>query len=266
MPACPSLPLPADSREADDIIAAHVALREALIPDPRGWIHRSPGLIASAADISCPTCNTIYVHGAEADEDEFAATIRQLAQRGHPFQASVRGSLAGRYGPVAAAAGLWHLSDLPMMNLTPAEFRPAAPVDGLDLRILPPDAEPYHLDLVAEGLGMSREGLGFLMSPANLASPFWTTYVGEVDGRLAVTGSAIAGTAGSGLISIVTDPSFGRRGFGAFLTSRAIADAFAQGRPRVFLHASEQGQRIYERLGFRTVEYLSIFGRPDDAH
>jgi GNAT superfamily N-acetyltransferase len=256
----------AAAAEADATIAAHVALREALIPNPRGWIHKSPGLIASAADIACPNCNTIYVHGAEADEAEFAETIRLLEGRGNPFQASIRGALAGRYGPVAAAAGLAHLTDLPMMTLKPGEFRPAPAAEGLALRVLPPGAEPYHLDLVAEGLGMSREGIGLLMSPANLAAPIWTTYIGEVDGTLAVTGSAIAGAAGSGLISIVTDPRFGRRGFAAALTSAAIADAFAAGRPRVFLHSSDQGYRVYERLGFRVVEHLSIFGRPDDHH
>ena len=255
-----------EDREADETVAAHVSLREALIPDPRGWIRRSAGLIASAADIACPTCNTIYVHHADADEQDLAETIRFLEGRGFPFQISVRSSLAGRYAPVIEAAGLAHLTDLPMMTLTPAEFRPAPPAEGLALRVLAPDAEPYHLDLVAERLGMSREGLAYLMSPANLASPAWTTYVGEVDGQLAVTGSAIAGAAGTGLISIATDPQFARRGFAAALTSVAVADAFASGRPRVFLHSSEQGFGVYQRLGFRTVEHLAVFGRPEESH
>jgi len=253
-------------READETVAAHVALREALIPDPRGWIRRSAGLIASAADIACPNCNTIYVHHADAEEEDLAETIRFLEGRGFPFQISVRAKLADRYAPVIEAAGLARLTDLPMMTLTPGEFRPAPPADGLQLRVLAPGSEPYHLYLVADGLGMSRDGLAYLMSPANLASPAWTTYVGEVDGRLAVTGSAIAGAAGAGLISIVTDPQFARRGFAAALTSVVIADAFAQGRPRVFLHSSDQGFRVYERLGFRTVEHLAVFGRPDQSH
>lgn len=255
-----------DVREADETVAAHVALREALIPDPRGWIRRSAGLIASAADIACPNCNTIYVHHSDAAEEDLAETIRFLEMRGFPFQISVRAKLADRYAPVIEAAGLARLTDLPMMTLTPGEFRPAPAAEGLQLRVLAPDSQPYHLDLVADGLGMSRDGLAYLMSPANLASPAWTTYVGEVDGRLAVTGSAIAGAAGAGLISIVTDPQFGRRGFAAALTSAAIADAFAQGRPRVFLHSSDQGFRVYERLGFRTVEHLAVFGRPDQGH
>lgn len=252
--------------EADATVAAHVALREALIPNPDGWLCKTAGMIASWADIPCPTCNTIYVYGPEADETELARTIRRLEERGYPFHLSIRSSLASRFGLIAGQAGLDRLTDLPLMKLDPSGFRPAPVPCDLELRVLPPHAEPFHLDLVAERLGMSRPGLAHLMSPANLASPVWTTYIGEVDGKLAVTASAIDGAAGCGLISIATDPRFGRRGFAAAVTSAAIADAFARGRPQVFLHSSAQGLGVYQRLGFRTVEHLSIFGKPDDSH
>jgi len=254
------------ANEADETVAAHVALRRALVPNPRAWIHNGEGVIASTADIDCPTCNTIYVHDSAARPDEVRDLVARLAARNRPFQLTIRGSLAPRYAPVLEAAGLSHHADLPMMTVTPGEFRPAPAAEALDLFALAPDAEPYHLELVAWGLDMSLKGISHLMSPANLASPAWTSWVGEVDGVLAVTGSAIRGELGSGLISIVTDPRFGRRGFAAALTSRAIADSFAQGSPRVFLHSSAQGFGVYQKLGFRTVEQLSLFGPGAPAH
>ncbi len=253
--------------DPDEIIAAHVALREVLLPrNGTGLMHKGPGLIASTADIDCATCNTIYVHTGEASERELERLLRAFTGREVPFHLNVRASLADRYAAIASEAGLIHLTDLPMMAVTPAAFRPAAPVATLDLKTLPADASSFHLDLVAQGLGMSREGLGYLMSPENLSSPAWTTYVGEVDGELAVTGSSIDGPAGTGLISIVTDPRFARQGFAATLTSAAIADSFARGQPVVFLHSSPQGFGVYERLGFDIVEHLSIFGRATDSH
>jgi ribosomal protein S18 acetylase RimI-like enzyme len=133
----------------------------------------------------------------------------------------------------------------------------------LRIRILQP-GEDHHLPLVAQGLGMTLEALEPAMSANNRAASGWAGYAGEVDGELAVTGTAIASSDGAGLISIVADPRFGRRGFGGALTSVAVADAFAREIPRVFLHASAQGLSLYERLGFEALESLLVFGRGED--
>lgn len=245
--------------EADEVVAAHIALRKILQVDPSSRLDESPGVIASSAEIDCPNCNSIYIHGGAAEPVDVAQQIDRMRARGRPFQLSVRSTLKPRFADLLADAALGLAADLPLMTLLPQDFRPAPIPAELTLRILAPDEDVGHLDLVAQGLGMTREGIARLMSPRHMASPAWFTYVGETEGRLVVTGTAISGPLGAGLISIVTDPRFGRRGYGAALTSRAIADVFALGSPRIFLHASEQGLAVYERQGFRTVEHLCVF-------
>jgi len=249
-----------DLCEAEETIAAHIALREALIPDARAWLYRSEGMIASASEIACTTANSIHVHAAAADSAALTSLIAEFSERGRPFTLNIRGRLAERFAPIAIEAGLSHLTDLPMMTVRPDAFRPAACPEDLRLRLLAPEEAPIHLDLVADGLDLSREGLARVMSPANRALPAWATYVGEAEGKLAVTGTSVAGPHGTGLICIATNPRFARRGFGGALTSVAIADAFARGAPRVLLHSSPQGFALYRRLGFRIVEHLSVFG------
>lgn len=245
--------------EAEAAIAAHMALREVMLSNRTGWLHREAGLIAAAADVDCASCNSIHVHG-NADEAALAGLIAHFLERGLPFSVNVRSGLAGRYGPVALAAGLALQAELPFMSLLPRDFRPVDRRADLEIRLLPGDAEAVHLPMIVELLHLSHPGLERILSSANRSSPAWATFLGEVGGRLAGTVTAIHGPLGTGLICIATDPGFGRRGFGGALTSAAIADGFARGAPRVLLHASEQGLGLYRRLGFRTMEYLSVFG------
>jgi ribosomal protein S18 acetylase RimI-like enzyme len=245
--------------EAEAAIAAHIALRTVMLSDQSGWLHREAGLIAAAADVVCASCNSIHVHG-DADEGALARLIERFVGRGLPFSVNIRSRLGGRYAPVAAAAGLSLQADLPFMTLRPEAFRPTDRSDDLAIRLLPGSDEAVHLPLIVETLHLAEAGLERILSSANRSSPAWATYIGEVGGALAATATAILGPLGAGLICIATDPAFGRRGFGGALTSMAIEDAFARGAPRVSLHASEQGLGLYRRLGFRTVEHLSVFG------
>jgi len=56
-----------------------------------------------------------------------------------------------------------------------------------------------------------------------------------------------------GVYSIATIESARRRGYGAAMTARVMADGVVAGWDVAALQASEMGRPIYERLGFRTV-------------
>jgi predicted GNAT family acetyltransferase len=53
--------------------------------------------------------------------------------------------------------------------------------------------------------------------------------------------------------SIATVAAARRRGYGAAMTARVVADGVVAGCDVAALQASEMGRPIYERLGFRTV-------------
>lgn len=246
-----------DQSVADIVAHAHAEIGRTLTTRPDIWTCRLPGMIAHVSRSPYAGSNGVYVFGAEADPATLRQLVAEVSAFGVPFTAKVRSCLG--LSEVLAGCGLeWH-EDLPLMATDAATFRPAAAPSELRLRVLGPDDERIHMDLVAAGLGMPRAALDLMMSPANQALPCWTTYVGEVDGELAVTGSAIAGAGHAGLIAIATEDAFRRRGYAAALTSAAVADALAAGAERVFLHSSPMGFRVYEALGFEKLEDLQVW-------
>ena len=243
---------------ADIVARAHAEIARLLTKGDGVWTERQPGVSAHVSTLPYAGCNGLYVFGDEASEGAVAALVERIASSGMPFTAKVRSSVQG-HDELLASLGLeWH-EDLPLMAVEPDAFRATVCPPELRLRTLAPDEPRFHMDLVAAGLGTPRGALDLVMSEDNQRRPNWATYVGEVDGALAVTGSAMAGAGHAGLIAIATDDAFRRRGYAAALTSRAVADAFASGIGRVFLHSSEMGYRMYEKLGFTKLEDLRVW-------
>jgi ribosomal protein S18 acetylase RimI-like enzyme len=87
----------------------------------------------------------------------------------------------------------------------------------------------------------------------------WCHLVGSVDGQAAATASVFLTGDTAGIYFVSTRPRFRRRGFGAAVTRRAMAEAARLGASRAVLGSSPMGQRVYERLGFRTVFTYRLF-------
>jgi predicted GNAT family acetyltransferase len=65
-----------------------------------------------------------------------------------------------------------------------------------------------------------------------------------------------------GVYSIATIESVRRRGYGAAMTARVVADGVAAGCDVAALQASDMGRSIYERLGFRTLVRYAAYVEP----
>lgn len=248
------------SEVANVVARAHAEIGRLLTQAPGVWTQRLPGVSAHVSDMPYAGCNGLYVFGPEVTAASMQTLLAAVADSGLPFTVKIRSSVEA-FDALLTEHGLaWH-EDLPLMAVERASFQPAPIPAELHIRVLGATEEPIHMDLVAAGLGTPRPSLDLVMSPANQALACWTTYVGEVDGALAVTGSAMSGAGHTGLIAICTDDAFRRRGYAAALTSAAVADALAAGAERVFLHSSAMGYRIYESLGFRMLEKLRVWAK-----
>ena len=62
-----------------------------------------------------------------------------------------------------------------------------------------------------------------------------------------------------GVYSIATMGAARRRGYGAAMTARIVAEGVAAGCDVAIVQASEMGRPIYERLGFRTVVHYRAY-------
>lgn len=149
------------------------------------------------------------------------------------------------------------------------ELLPGMAVDA----IAPPRPAPeeLHVHVVTDAEALSDHatalgGFGFpdALMRAFLGEEIWllpdcTTYVGYAGGEPVVSGVGVRTGRAIGVYSIATLPAARRRGYGAAMTERILADGVAAGCDVGVLQASSMGRPIYERLGFRLVQEYEVF-------
>ena len=62
-----------------------------------------------------------------------------------------------------------------------------------------------------------------------------------------------------GICNVATLPTYRGRGYGAAINARAVLDGYAATASFALLQSSESGFRVYQRLGFRTLENLAVW-------
>jgi ribosomal protein S18 acetylase RimI-like enzyme len=191
--------------------------------------------------------------------------------------AVVRCSSASVVPEFAAALGglpgSWHLTPSSPHDL------PAALVDAgfADGGVEPAMACPLQGDLVAEsalrfghdlaayrevlaaGFGEGPKEADWVASVFERGGPEWHHYVGYDGGVPVSTATLFIEDGVAGIYFVATTPGARGRGFGTEITSHVMVEARRLGASLAVLGSSPMGQRIYERLGFRTVFELRLF-------
>jgi GNAT superfamily N-acetyltransferase len=208
--------------------------------------------------------NQIMIETAIAPVGALAAAIATARERGHRFVVDLRGGRDDRFIGTVTDLGLVPLDGnpwMPGMAMHPIPRDVATPAPDptgvLIRRVHDAAGMADHIRAAAAGFEMPDELLRDIVSADLLAQPAAALYVGYVDGEPAVSGLGIRTERTIGVYNIATVQSARRRGFGAAMTARIVADGAAAGCDVAILQASEMGRPIYERMGFRTVvEYL----------
>jgi GNAT superfamily N-acetyltransferase len=115
-----------------------------------------------------------------------------------------------------------------------------------------------HATAVA-GFGFPDEFISAFLGDDTWLIPDTTTYVGYVGGDPVASGFGVRTGRTIGVFSIATLPTARRRGYGAAMTGRILADGVLAGCDVGVLQASQLGRPIYERLGFRLVQEYAFF-------
>ena len=157
---------------------------------------------------------------------------------------------------VAAEGDLVPVDDMPIMRLDdPAKLdaaRVAAP--RLVIRELEPDEAAIHAHVAASGFGEDPNHFVRLLPPAVMSVAGLRTYVGEIDGEVVTTALGVTRRDCVGVFNVATPPEHQRRGYGAAITVRVVDDGLREGARWAWLQSSPSGYRVYEALGFRTLE------------
>jgi N-acetylglutamate synthase len=207
--------------------------------------------------VPLPSFNGIWT----ADDDPRAvaaleAEVERVRETGAPPGVMMRGDQPRVYAE-ARRLGLTQSVGMPGMIAERDAFRPVeAPGTTIDTDSLE-DARA----LLADSFDIPVEWFAEFYTREVLDSAHATVYVLRESGRPASTSLGFDGGDGLGIFNVGTPVLERGRGFGAAVTSRAVADGFASGARFAYLQSSDLGESVYRRLGFEHVStYVLAYG------
>lgn len=137
---------------------------------------------------------------------------------------------------------LWHWLHVALWDPPPAGLRPIEILQNPGVRIYAEDwGQPTDVGIVAQVNGVDAGACWMRLLPTGVG-------LGFVDARTPQLGIAL-------------EPPFQHRGFGQPLMQRALDAARAAGYSQVSLtvHPENPARRMYERCGFRTIDYRNTY-------
>ncbi len=225
----------------------------------RTTVTRAGGVVTLLTGLPFDWFNQILVEDEGATPDAMRDAVSRARTQGTDFVVRLRHGIDDRFIRTLTEAGL---EAAPPEMATPGMV--AHPIDHD--AIARQGVAELDIRRVTEGVGIDAHRLaatvGFGADPALaegnvcpdlLERPDCVVYVGYADGAPVVSGLGWRTDRTIGVYSIATIPSARRRGYGAAMTARVVADGLLAGCDVAALQASEMGRPIYERIGFRTV-------------
>lgn len=192
-----------------------------------------------------------------AGADELGVPFQIVAPAGSDHEPVVEQVAAAHaFAPVARpAAG---------MALTSLHDLPDRPAGLLVEEILHPEAMATVTDLTVESYGLPYDIASLTSGPAVLARRDLHWLVLRRDGEAVATAMVFVTGDIAGVFNVGVPARHRRAGLGAAVTWEAVRVGRHLGARVAVLQASEMGEPVYDRMGFRTVTRLRSFIRESD--
>jgi GNAT superfamily N-acetyltransferase len=222
---------------------------------PDAWVLRDGGAVAMVTGVGLPALNGVWPERADPDPGAVAGLLDRVQATGLPHCLQLRPGASPALAGLAAARAMSPDEEIPLMVMAdPAAVTGARQLAGLVLRQLSPEQVVLHARVAAAGFEAPQEPFVQLMTADVLRLPGVRCYLGDIGGQAVTTGLGVTVGEFTEVFSIATPPAHRRRGYGAAVTARAVADGLAAGASWAWLQSSPPGYATYARLGFETVE------------
>jgi len=220
------------------------------------WFRREPGVLGGLTGVPIALFNGIWAESVDPSRRTVADLLDHVSAAGLPYCAQLRPGTSAEITGELLERDMTHLEEVPLMVLEedPPWLAATQQVEELCIRAMSPDEAPVHTGIVAGAFEIQEDLVGQLMTPERLAVGELHCYLGEVDGKPVATGLSIGLGSFAGIFNVATRTDYRGRGIGSAVTARIAADSFAAGASWVWLQSSPAGYRVYESLGFRTLE------------
>ena len=225
----------------------------------RAQVRRAGGVVAILTGLPFDWFNQILVERDGARGADVLTAVADARERGHDFVVRLRDGTDDRFVGALSQAGLMSAGQdtaTPGMVAFPIDHDAIGAQASSELeirRVTGASGIDAHRQVVTAGFGSDPAVADGTSCLKLLGRPECTVYVGYADGEAVVSGLGWRTGRTIGVYSIATVPSARRRGYGAAMTARVMADGASAGCDVAVLQASDMGRPIYERLGFRTV-------------
>jgi GNAT superfamily N-acetyltransferase len=229
---------------------------------PAGFVHEDGGVLIAAPSRVLPWMNVVFVTKPLSDPvPEIRRAFDLLDQRKLPFFVHLRDGLDSASERACEQLGFVAENSVPGMVLDPIVPRPNE--SALDIRAVSDDTTfDDFINVSAQSFGIPLDDARFMFPPSALQRPNVHYWVGYADGKPAACSHLLVLGHIASINIIGTLEAYRGRGFGAAITQAAVNGGAEAGCKIAVLQASELGQPVYARMGFRTVASYKTYLRP----
>ena len=231
-----------------------------------GTVQRIDGLVLALTEIADPQLNVALVERAPEDPPAaLGAAKRTFEDRGFRIGLDLP---RGRHPDVERAAaelGMVVGVSRPGMAARLSSIARPSPPPGVQISTLSADDDLRELwTMQATVFGMRPDVVRAYLGPSMLRAPGIACFLARADGRAVSSSLGIAIDGSVGVFGVATLPDARGRGIGTAITATAV-DWARDRADLAWLQASEEGQPVYERMGFRVVADWDVWLLPPGA-
>lgn len=245
------------------ITGGHASLRQLMRHVPGAeWVER-PGAIVLVSGSPIALYNGLALTGGRALDDGLLDEARRVfAPRALSYSIRFEEALIPQGDAFLSERGYTCILANPVMVLMGLpEPLPGDPTARIELVC---DLGGLHQfrRIISAGFDLPLAEAERLIGDSQVDDPAILNYLVRLEDEVVGAGTFILVDGIASVWNVVTRPAYQRRGIGAALMQRGLADARARGAAASMLWSSEAGLRLYVRLGYRTVTHVRAYVPP----